>query len=418
MVPKILTIFIVLKIIQQLAERWLASLNRKYYLNKEKQAEAKKFFNIDDADFSKTLSYTEDKYRFASWSSWVSLILTLAFLALGGMGLVETWSQHLGNMVASGSSIVTGLFFFFILILLSMVVGIPFELYSTFKIEEKHGFNRQTVGGFFLDKLKGLFLGVILGGLLLSGLLYVMEKTGDSWWLWAWGVMSGFSLFASWIFPSVLAPMFNKFTKIEDGELKESIYAFSKKIGFKTGGLYVMDASKRSSHGNAYFTGVFGEKRIVLFDTLVKSLSVDELVAVLAHELGHFVLHHVRWGLVRGILLTGLMFYAMSLCLSYESFYTAFYLKGMSSYGALVVFGMWFGFFDFILQPLGNWMSRKNEFAADDFAKKNIGSGKLLVDALIKMRESNYSMPISHPIYSSMYYSHPPLMERLAVLKG
>ncbi|MEZ4744240.1 MAG: M48 family metallopeptidase [Bdellovibrionota bacterium] len=244
-----------------------------------------------------------------------------------------------------------------------------------------------------------------------------MEATGDSWWLWAWGVMSGFSLFAAWIYPTLLAPLFNKFSPVEDGELKDGIFNFSKKIGFKTAGIYIMDASTRSTHGNAYFTGLFGAKRIVLFDTLIKSLSSQEIIAVLAHELGHFKLNHVRWGLIRGILMTGIMFYLMSLCLPLEEFYKAFHLEGVSFYGALLVFTMWFGLLDFIIQPIGSYLSRKNEFAADAFAKKNLGKEDSLIGALVKLRQSNHSMPISHPLYSAFYHSHPPLMERFAALR-
>ena len=188
------------------------------------------------------------------------------------------------------------------------------------------------------------------------------------------------------------------------------------KIRFRTSGIYVMDASKRSSHGNAYFTGLFGEKRIVLFDTLISSMSVSEVVAVLAHELGHFKLNHVRWGLLRGVLMTGLMFYGLSLALPQEEFYKAFGLSGVTNYSALIVFSLWFGLVDFILNPLSSWISRQNEFSADNFAKTQLGSSKDMIGALIQLRESNHSMPISHPAYSMVYHSHPPLLERIQSL--
>jgi STE24 endopeptidase len=194
-----------------------------------------------------------------------------------------------------------------------------------------------------------------------------MERMGPSWWLWAWGVTTAFSLFAAWIYPRVLAPLFNRFTPLPDGELKDAILDLARRTGFRAGGILVMDASRRTAHGNAYFTGLLGQKRIVLFDTLLEAMAPREVVAVLAHELGHFRLHHVRWGLARGIATTGLVFFALSLCLPLEAFYSAFSLE-VTSYGALAVFGSGFGLASFLLQPLENALSRRHELAADAFA--------------------------------------------------
>ena len=201
-------------------------------------------------------------------------------------------------------------------------------------------------------------------------MLWLMERMGPSWWLWAWGVTTAFSLFAAWIYPTVLAPLFNKFTPLPDGELKDAILDLARRTGFRAGGISVMDASRRTAHGNAYFTGVFGQKRIVLFDTLLEAMGPREVVAVLAHELGHFKLHHVRWGMARGIATSGLVFYALSLCLPLEAFYSAFSLE-KTAYGALAVFGLWFGLVSFLLQPLENALSRRHEFAADAFALRS-----------------------------------------------
>lgn len=411
----ILYLYIGLRAAQHFVERYLSFTNRRYYSNQQRLANAAKILNISPTDLSKTIDYTEDKYRFGAISSWLELPITLVFLYIGGLGVIETFAADLSRTI-DGSALSTGVIFFLILGLLSMLVSLPFELYNTFQIEEKHGFNRQTLKSFFVDKLKGLFVGALLGIPLLSVLLWVMEKAGDLWWVYAWLLLFGFSLFAVWIYPTVLAPLFNKFTPLDDGELKVKIEDLANRVAFQADGISIMDASKRSSHGNAYFTGVFGKKKIVLFDTLVKAMNVDEITAVLAHELGHFKLNHIRIGLIRSFFSTGLMFYGMSLMMPYEKLYTSLGLSGASSYGALTVFSLWFGLVSFLFQPFASYLSRKNEFAADAFALKHIPNRSLLGDALLKLRENSNLMPISHPLYSRFYHSHPPLIERLAAM--
>ena len=292
----------------------------------------------------------------------------------------------------------------------------PFEYYSIFVIEQKHGFNKQTPTIFIKDKLKGILLAVVIGGFLLGGLLWLMERLGNNWWLWAWMFISGFSILMAWIYPTFISPLFNKFTPLDDGELKEGVFELAKKVDFKTSGIYLMDASIRSSHGNAYFTGVFGKKRIVLFDTLVNKMSPSQVVAVLAHELGHFKLHHVRWMLIRGLCFTGVFLYILSLLLDNASMYESFGFSGVSNYAALVVFPSWFSLVEFFINPISSYLSRRNEFAADNFAKQYSNADDL-IGALLNLRQSNHSMPITHPIYSSFYYSHPPLVERIDALK-
>lgn len=413
----ILGSFLALKFGKQWVETYLAALNKRYYENQAHQQEACSTLQIAEPEFQKTLAYSQDKYRFSLASSWIQGLGGLAFLGLGGLGFLERTAQSLCEQMGLTGSLSTGLAFFGLLGGLSVLTSLPFSYFYTFRIEEKHGFNRQSVKGFFLDQVKGLFVGTLLGGLLLAGLLTVMDKMGDTWWLWAWGVMSGFSLLAMWLYPTFLAPLFNKFSPLEKGPLQDGIFALAKKVDFKTAGIFIMDASRRSSHGNAYFTGIFGEKRIVLFDTLVKSLTPEELVAVLAHELGHCKLHHIRNALLRSIVMTGGIFFLLSLCWKLDVFYHAFGLQGTSPYGALVVFSLWFGLVDFFLTPMGSWISRRNEFAADAFALHHIESPALLCTALIKLRESNHGMPIAHPLFSFFYYSHPPLLERLAMIR-
>jgi STE24 endopeptidase len=411
----LLLVFVVLRLGQHIVERMLAHVNRAYYRDAGRQAQAQKALGISDEDLRRTLAYTEDKYRFSTLTGSIMLPVTMGFLIFGGFGLVERTARAAVEPLGGGA-VVTGLCFFGALGLLGMLTGLPFEYYRTFVIEERHGFNRQTRRGFWLDRLKGLAIAAVLGGLLLSVLLWIMEAAGSLWWVWAWAAISIFSILTAWLYPTLLAPLFNKFSKIEDGELKRAIDGLAAKVGFRTSGVFVMDASKRSSHGNAYFTGVFGEKRIVLFDTLVQALTPAEVVAVLAHELGHFKLRHVRWALLRGIAVTGLAFWMLSLALPLSEFYQAFGLSGATNYGALVVFSLWFGVVDFFLSPAGNWISRRNEFAADAFALKQVGGPRELAQALLKLREKSHAMPLTHPVYSSVYHSHPPLLERLQAM--
>ncbi len=411
MLSQLLLLFIVLKVLQQLAESGLAYLNMRYVENPNHQKEAQTVLSLGAEDLSKSLAYAKDRYRFSQISAWIELSYTLIFLALGGLGWIEGIAT-----VAAENTLVQGLIVFAIIGALSYLAGLPFSYYYTFVIEERHGFNRQTKKGFWLDQIKTLVIGAIMGALVLSILLAIMERMGSSWWWIAWLAFFGFSLATAWLYPVVLAPLFNKFSPLEEGELKSEIFRLAEKIHFRAEGISIMDASTRSSHGNAYFTGVFGKKRIVLFDTLVKSMSLSEIVAVLAHELGHFKLNHVRWGLVRSFFTTGLMFYVLSLCLPLIEFYDSFGLVGATGYGALIVFGLWFGLVGFIIQPISSLISRRHEFQADAFALENISDRRALGDALLKLRESSHSMPITHPLYSAFYHSHPPLLERLKAM--
>lgn len=410
---QIFIIFILIKLAITSIESYLEKLNRTYYENPNNQKDACEKLSITNESFQKTLAYTKDKYQFIWFSNWINLFIIITFIAFGGFTYVENISKSF--IPNPSNSIYLGLTFFLILGLLSFLISLPLDFYSIFHIEEKHGFNKQSIKTYLLDQIKKIILSIILGGILLSLILWSMEQ-GTFWWIWAWILLSIFSLFTSWIYPTFLAPIFNKFKTIEDGELKDQIFSLAKKVKFKTSGIFIMNASIRSTHGNAYFTGILGEKRIVLFDSLVANLQPKEIVAVLAHELGHFKLNHVRWGLVRGILMSGLTFYLLSLCLPLTEFYTAFGFGGISNYGALVVFSMWFGVISFITTPIGSLISRKNEFAADHFATKHIDNPRDLSNALLKLRETNQSMPLSHPTYSSIYYSHPPLIERLKAM--
>jgi STE24 endopeptidase len=412
--PTLLPLFLLLRLTQQVVETALARLNRRHALEPSRLAEAGRALGIGEGEMAKAVAYSGDRHRFGLAYGWVEVVVALAFLAGGGLGLVEAGARGIAGALGLGT-LATGLAFFAILGTLGALFELPFDLYATFRIEEKHGFNRQTPGGFFLDRLKGAAVAIALGGPVLAAVLWLMERMGPSWWLWAWGVTTAFSLFAAWIYPTVLAPLFNKFTPLPEGELKDAILDLARRTGFRAGGISVMDASRRTAHGNAYFTGVFGQKRIVLFDTLLEAMGPREVVAVLAHELGHFKLHHVRWGMARGIATSGLVFFALSLCLPLQAFYAAFSLE-KTAYGALAVFGLWFGLVSFLLQPLENALSRRHEFAADAFALRNGAQAAELGTALRKLSEKSRHLPVTHPLYSRVYHSHPPLLERLRAM--
>jgi STE24 endopeptidase len=413
-VSRLLVLFVVLRLAQQAAEHVLAVLNHGYVRDPARLAAAARVLRIPDEEMQKALAYAGDRYRFGRVASWTEVLASLAFVALGGLGAVEKTARALAEGHGVGET-VAGLVFFAILGLLMALLDLPFALYSTFRIEEKHGFNRQTVRGFLQDRLKGMALAAALGGPILAAVLWIMQRMGPSWWLWAWAAVSGFSLFTAWIYPTLLAPLFNKFTPLAAGELREGIESLARRLGFRAGGILVMDASRRTAHGNAYFTGLFRQKRIVLFDTLLEAMGPREVLAVLAHELGHFKLHHVRSSLLRGVIGTGFVFWLMSRALPLTAFYEGFGLTP-TSYAALVVFGLWVGLGEFLLQPLANAISRRYEFAADAFALRAGAAATDLREALLKLREKSRLLPLSHPLYSRVYHSHPPLLERLAAL--
>jgi STE24 endopeptidase len=407
----ILAAFLISSLAREAMETALSVVNRRYTRDPRRQQEARRVLELSDDDLQRAMAYAEDRFRLALVSGWVRLVASLGVIAAGGLGVVERRAH-----AAAGGDLTTGLVFFAILAVAGELLSLPFDYYATFVVEERHGFNRQTRGGFFVDRLKGWALGALLGGALLAAVLWLVASGLRSWWLYAWAAVAGFSMLTMFIYPRWLAPLFNRFTPLPEGDLASRIRELAQRIGFRAGGIFVMDASRRTAHGNAYFTGLFREKRIVLFDTLLAALSEPQVVAVLAHELGHFKLHHVRIQLLRGLAMTGATLYLLHRCIGLTPFYLAFGFGEPSAYGALLIFGAWFGLLDFALQPLGNLLSRRHEFAADAFAVEVAGSGETLAGGLLRLREQSRALPLYHPIYSWIYHSHPPLLERLRAL--
>jgi len=314
------------------------------------------------------------------------------------------------------SPIVAGLLFFGALFIIQDIISTPFSLYRTFVIEEKFGFNKTTPKTYILDKIKSYFLLIILGGLILSSLLYFFESYGEWAWLYAWIVISGFLILVQPLFTLIIAPMFNRFSPLEDGDLKRRITDYAKKADFPISRIDVMDGSRRSTKSNAYFSGMGKNKRIALFDTLIQKHSVDELMSIIAHEVGHYKRRHNIKGIVLGVIQAGFMFFMLSLFLNNPQLFTAFKMENLSVYASLLFFSLLYSPIELIMSFISNNISRKHEFEADAFACRSIGTGKHLIEGLKKLTVTNLGNLTPHPLTVWMSYSHPPVLDRINAL--
>ena len=366
--------------------------------------------NISLQEHQKAADYTVTKVRFGRLPLFYEVFLLLIWTLGGGL----EWLNN--NILAYDlGAIPTGIAVILVFTFISSLLDLPFSIYSTFVIEEKFGFNRTTVKTFITDIIKGSLLGLIIGVPLLYVILWLMEQAGDQWWIYTWLVISGFSLFMMWIYPTWIAPLFNKFEPLEEGETLERITSLLSRCGFNSKGVFVIDGSKRSSHGNAYFSGFGRNKRIVFFDTLLKMLNNDELEAVLAHELGHFKKKHIIKGMLISFSTTLAALALLAWLMKAEWFYTALGVSQMSTYMALLLFTLVVPVFTFIFQPLFSIFSRKNEFEADAFAAEQTDA-KYLINALVDMYRENASTLTPDPLYSAFFDSHPPAPVRIAHL--
>jgi STE24 endopeptidase len=363
-------------------------------------------------DHQKAADYTSAKVRFSRIPLFYESILLLVWTLGGGL----EWLNN--SVIGLGwSPIVTGIAVIISYVFISAVLDLPFSVYSTFVIEEKFGFNRTTVKTFIIDLFKGSMIGIVLGVPLLYVILWLMQQMGDLWWIYAWAVISGFSLFMMWVYPTWIAPIFNKFEPLEEGETLDRITGLLKRCGFNSNGIFVIDGSKRSSHGNAYFSGFGKNKRIVFFDTLLKMLNDDELEAVLAHELGHFKKKHIIKGMIISFSTTLAGLAILAWLMQTEWFFTSLGISQPSIHMALLLFTLVMPVFTFALQPLFSMFSRKNEFEADAFAAEQTDA-RHLVQALVGLYRENASTLTPDPLYSSFYDSHPPAPVRIAHLNS
>jgi STE24 endopeptidase len=370
------------------------------------------FAGFYDAErYRKSQEYTRTRTRFHIIQSTCSLIVLLLFWFLGGFNTLDNIVRSWGL-----NRLLTGLCYIGLLALLSSILSIPFQLYSTFVIEERFGFNKTTLATFITDRLKGLALAVVLGGAVLAVILWLFDAAGPLAWLYCWIAVTVFSLLMQFIAPVWILPLFNKYTPLPDGELKSAIGEYAKSVHFGFRDIFVMDGSKRSSKANAFFTGFGKNKRIALFDTLIAEQSVPEIVAVLAHEVGHYKLKHIIVGTLITILHTGFLFFLLSFFIRSQGLVSAFYMEHVSVYAGVVFFGLLYEPVSFLLSIFLNMVSRHNEYSADRYSIRTTQQPEHLVTALKKLSVNNLATLTAHPLYVLLNYSHPPLLQRIKAI--
>lgn len=367
---------------------------------------------FDPERYRQAQAYLRANTGFGQISGTVDLLVLLVFWFGGGFSFLDNWTRSLDC-----GPVVTGIVYIAILSGLKVMVDLPFSLYATFVIEQRFGFNKTTWTTWIKDRFKGLLLALLLGIPLLSGILAFFQHTGATAWIWCWALVTGFMIVAQFIAPTWIMPLFNRFEPLQAGELKDAIMAYAGSIGFSLDNIYVMDGSKRSSKSNAFFTGFGRHRRIVLFDTLIARHTTDELVAVLAHEMGHYRMRHILKMMAMGILQTGVLLYLMSLVIHTPALFEAFYVRQPSVHTGLVFFSLLYSPVDFFLGLIVQAISRKHEFAADGFAAATSGHARPMVDALKKLSVHNLSNLSPHPLYVVLNYSHPPVLQRIAALE-
>lgn len=366
----------------------------------------------DAEQYKKSRKYKNVNYRFSIITSTFSVLVILAMFLFEGFAFVDKIARNY-----TSHPILLALIFFGIIMLASDLIHTPFSIYDVFVIEEKFGFNKTTVRTFILDKLKGWLLGAIIGGGILSLVIWFYQLTTNYFWLIAWIFMSLFSIFMTMFYSSLIVPLFNKQTPLEEGELREKIMTFSEKVGFKLKNIYVIDGSKRSTKANAYFSGLGAKKRIVLYDTLIADMKQDEILAVLAHEIGHYKKKHTLTGTILSIIQSGILLYIFSLFVGNPVLSEALGVPETSFHIALITFGFLYSPISMVLGMLFNVISRKHEYQADRFAGEKYNP-ESLIGALKRLSGKNLSNLTPHPVYVWINYSHPTLLQRIRALRN
>lgn len=367
---------------------------------------------IDPQRYSKAISYNLEKARFGLFTKAYDVIITFAIILTGFLGSLHVW---VGRW--AGDGIFRSVAYCGVIGAILTLLRIPLSLYSHFILEEKYGFNKMTFGTFLLDLLKGVLLGAALGGPVLTLIFWLYQKAGAFWWLWAFGAVYGFEFLMAAVYPTFLAPIFNKFTPLPDGSLKEAITALAQKIKFKMSGIFTIDGSRRSAHSNAYFAGMGRMRRIVLFDTLQKQLTEREIIAVLGHEMGHNKLKHIQKMLVLGFVTSLASFYFLSLLIGWEPLYTAFRAGSPAPHKALVIISLFGSHFTFFLKVVTNALSRRYEYASDRFSVQVVGDPEAMASSLVALSRENLSNLTPHPLYSFYHYTHPTTLERVRAIQ-
>ena len=383
------------------------------YLNSKNWSDIlpKELEGIYDAEkYHKSQNYAKAKQRLSTFLNTLSVFLILGLLYWKGFVLLDDFLRCITQ-----NQILLGLLFFGIIGFAADILSLPFSLYNTFVIEERFGFNKTTIQTYILDKLKGWLLVVIIGGGIMALIIWIYTKTTSLFWIYTWGLISVFAIFMSMFYSTLIVPLFNKQAPLPKGELRDAIEKFASGVGFKLNNIYVIDNSKRSTKANAYFSGFGPKKRIVLFDTLIKDHTVEELVAVLAHEIGHYKKKHTVLGLGISLMQTGFMLFLLSLFVGNSILSEALGASNISFHLGVLVFGVLYSPVSLVLGLITNYFSRRHEFAADRFASEKYNA-IALANALKKLSVNNLSNLRPHPVYTFFYYSHPPLLQRLKAL--
>ncbi|MBT7047308.1 MAG: M48 family metallopeptidase [Gammaproteobacteria bacterium] len=405
-------IFLTFLLASVLTRLWLSQRQINHILSHKDKVPEAFAEKISLEEHQKAADYSTTKLKLGRLTlAWETLWLLL-WTTGGALSIVDSWwLQYQFSPLWTGIGVILSL------TLLMSLLDLPFSLYSTFVIEERFGFNKTTIKTWITDLLKSASLMMVIGVPLIAVILWLMNQAGQYWWLYAWSVWTAFSLLMMWAFPVFIAPLFNKFSALEDESLKTRIDNLLQRCGFKSKGVFVVDGSKRSAHGNAYFTGFGSNKRIVFYDTLLESLSENEVEAVLAHELGHFKRNHIKKSLALSILMTLGGFALLAWLMNSAWFYSAMGVETASTHTALLLFMFVLPVFTYFISPLFSAMSRKHEFEADDFAKQQ-SDYRALVSALVNMYRENASTLTPDPIHSMFYDSHPPASIRISHLES
>lgn len=404
-----LIIILVFLIGTYILDLWVERLNLKHFSETLPQ----EFASVYDQDkYQQSQRYLKATTGFGLLEQGIVLAMTVIFILLGGFNMVDQWARGFG-----WGSIGTGLMFAGGLMILSQILGLPFAYYDTFVLEERFGFNKTNRKTFVLDFIKKMVMGVVLGGILFAGIIAFFLWAGPLAWLYCWVGMTAFQIVLMFVAPVWIMPLFNKFTPLEEGELKDTIESYAKAQNFKMQGVFTIDGSRRSTKSNAFFTGFGRFRRIALFDTLIKEHTTEELVAVLAHEIGHYKKKHILKNMAMSIIIAGLMFYLLSLFMNNPRLFAAFRMQEVSIYASLIFFGYLYSPISAIFSVVAQAQSRKAEFEADAFAVVTIPRAEAMVEALKKLSVNNLSNLTPHPLKVFLSYSHPPVIQRIDAIR-
>ena len=402
-------IFIGILIFNFLTDSFLDYLNAKHFKD-DLPPELQDVYDAEE--YKKSQDYKATNQKFSNITSLFSLGLTLAFFFLDGFKFVDDIARN-----TSTNSIIIALVFFGIIMLASDIITTPFSYYQTFVIEERFGFNKTTIKTFILDKIKGWFMLILIGGGILALIVWFYEYSGSNFWIYAWILVAVFSLFMNMFYSRLIVPLFNKQKPLEEGELRDKISKYANSVGFKLNKIFVIDGSKRSTKANAYFSGFGSEKRVTLYDTLINDLDENEIVAVLAHEVGHYKKKHIVFNLIISILLTGLTLFILSLLISNPLLSNALGVEIPSFHIGLIAFGLLYSPISGITGLIMNSISRIFEYQADIYAKTTF-EGEPLISSLKKLSKNSLSNLTPHPLYVFTHYSHPTLLQRIKNLRN